>query len=96
MIIFLNKESINKSFVRKIIDSSNIEIEKIIRMRMKNLGINQKYGIIFFNEIFFYFIWFKNKLLFLFSKDFSYEKNEFSYVIINPSYDLTLKANDIV
>jgi hypothetical protein len=56
MIIFLNKESINKSFVRKIIDSSNIEIEKIIRMRMKNLGINQKYGIIFFNEIFFYFI----------------------------------------
>jgi hypothetical protein len=49
----LDKESINKSFVRKIIDSSNIEIEKIIRMRMKNLGINQKYGIIFYNEIFF-------------------------------------------
>lgn len=55
MIIFLNKESINKSFVRKIIDSSNIEIEKIIRMRMKNLGINQKYGIIFYNENFFLF-----------------------------------------
>ncbi len=49
----MDKESINKSFVRKIIDSSNIEIEKIIRMRMKNLGINQKYGIIFYNEIFF-------------------------------------------
>ncbi len=49
----MDKESIHKSFVRKIIDSSNIEIEKIIRMRMKNLGINQKYGIIFYNEIFF-------------------------------------------
>ena len=33
---------------------------------------------------------------FFFFKDFNHENNDFSYILINPSYDLQLKHNDIV
>ena len=75
------------------IDSTNDEIEKIINTRMKNLGIIQNYSMNVKNEFFkvYYIFDFKNNL------EFPDEDNQhFSYVMINPPYDLNLKTNDIM
>jgi hypothetical protein len=75
------------------IDSTNDEIEKIINTRMNNLGIIQNYS-----------KWFACKykllyILFIFSNNLEFSRDEnqhFSYVLINPPYDMNLKMNDIM